>query len=403
MKTILAVILSLALLLSPAADAAGRSGPVMAVDTMTVSPGQTVEVPIRLSGNTGLAGIRLTISYSQSLTLTQITKGEALSTLTMTPPGKLSDNPVNILWDGTEADTSDGVMAYLHFTAPEQPGRYVITLSYEPGNMVDGQLIPQPVLVALTHGAVIVAEDGEEPEDGDEPGDTPADGLVIAADSVTALPGQPIQVPIRISNNTGLLGIRLTISYGQGLTLTKITKGDALSSLIMTPPGDLSANPINILWDGIEAEDSDGILAVLWFTAPSQPGDYEIELSYGKGDIVNGEMETINVSLISGNIAVNEKHANIELAGNTSSSAEIILTNLGSEHLSAFCIVAAYDEQNQMVASCTESISLESQKALRVSLAYEAEEDVRQLKVFLLSPNTLIPLQQMWSTELSEQ
>ena len=126
-------------------------------------------------------------------------------------------------------------------------------------------------------------------------------------------------------------------------------------------------------------------------------------MSYGMGDIVNGEMETINVSLISGNIAVNEKHANIELAGNTSSSAEIILTNLGSEHLSAFCIVAAYDEQKQMVASCTESISLESQKALRVSLAYEAEEDVRQLKVFLLSPNTLIPLQQMWSTELSEQ
>ena len=81
MKAILAAILSLALLLSPAASAAGRSGPVMAVDTMTVSPGQTVEVPIRLSGNTGLAGIRLTISYSQSLTLTQITKGEALSTL----------------------------------------------------------------------------------------------------------------------------------------------------------------------------------------------------------------------------------------------------------------------------------------------------------------------------------
>lgn len=157
MKTILAALLSLALLLSPAATAAGRSGPEMAADTVTVSPGQAVQVPIRLSGNTGLAGGLLTVSYGQGLTLTRVTQGEALSTLVMTPPGDLSANPFNILWDGTEADSSDGVMACLHFTAPEQPGRYEITLSFGTGGgMVDNQL--QNVPVALTQGAVVVEE-----------------------------------------------------------------------------------------------------------------------------------------------------------------------------------------------------------------------------------------------------
>ena len=398
MKAILAAILSLALLLSPAADAAGRSGPVMAADSVTASPGQAVEVPIRLSNNTGLVGGLLTVTYGRGLTLTKITKGEALSSLTMTPPGDLTANPVNILWDGTEADTSNGVIAVLHFTAPEQPGRYEITLSCEKEGMVDNQL--QPVSVTMAHGAVTVEGDDQEPDP------TPTDGPAIAADSVTALPGQPVQVPIRLSDNTGLAGIRLTIAYGQGLTLTGVAKGEALSGMTMTPPGDLSANPVNILWDGMEAVHSNGVIAVLQFTAASQPGDYEIKLSYEAADVVDGSLIPVNVALTSGKITVQEPHtavADIELSSSTPSSAKITLTNLGTEHLTAFCAVAAYDEQKQMVGICVEPISLDRGEAQQISFLYETETALYQLKAFLLAPNTLVPLQQMWSTELSEQ
>ena len=397
MKAILAALLSFAMFLSlPAAAAAGGDGPVMTAGSVTAAPGQSVEVPIRLSGNTGLAGCLLTVSYGQGLTLMKITKGDALSSMTMTPPGDLTANPVNILWDGTDADDSDGIMALLRFTAPEQPGRYEITLSYEAGNMVDNQLAPVPV--ALLHGAVIV--EGEE-----EPGGTPADGPVIAADSVTAAPGQLVEVPIRLSGNTGLAGCLLTVSYGQGLILTKITKGDALSGMTMTPPGDLTANPVNILWDGMEEDHSDGVMAVLQFAAPSQPGEYSIGLSYKAEDVVDGDLDPVAVALTSGKITVKELHtaaAKIELSGSSSSSAEILLTNLGKERLTAFCIVAAYNEQAQMVNVCVEPISLDGENTQQISLVHETEADVYQLKVFLLAPNLLTPLQETWNVILSE-
>ena len=92
---------------------------------------------------------------------------------------------------------------------------------------------------------------------------------------------ETIEVPIKISNNTGILGMTLQVAYDEGLTLTGVAKGGALSSLTFTKPGNFSANPVNLVWDGeAEADTSNGVIATLTFTVSMDSAkDYNIDIT----------------------------------------------------------------------------------------------------------------------------
>ena len=91
----------------------------------------------------------------------------------------------------------------------------------------------------------------------------------IIVDTVEAVPGSEVTVNVSIKNNPGILGATLTLSFGDGVTLTKATSGDnnAFSAMVLTKPGKL-VSPCNFVWDGQEltAEDiKDGSLLALTF------------------------------------------------------------------------------------------------------------------------------------------
>ena len=155
-RRISAAVLAACVLIACAMTVSGepQSGPEISVGNVTASPGETVSVPITVSGSPGVCGATVSVSYDSALTLKSITKGGAWPTLTMTKPGKLTATTLNIVWDGTDADLSDGIIATLEFTAPDTPGTYNISVSYGDGNIVDGNL--NPVDFALTNGCVKV-------------------------------------------------------------------------------------------------------------------------------------------------------------------------------------------------------------------------------------------------------
>lgn len=128
----------------------------------------------------------------------------------------------------------------------------------------------------------------------------------ISIDQITAGDENYVEVPVRIINNKGLLGITITINYDQALVLTDVNVGTALSSLTMTKPGDLNEKRIKILWDGIEADSSNGIVATLIFNKPSKAGTYNIDISYENGDIIDGSLQPVEADMINGSILVNE-------------------------------------------------------------------------------------------------
>ena len=131
----------------------------LTVGTVTAGKEDSVTVPISISDNHGICGASISVAYDKALTLTGIQGGDGLSSLTMTRPGDLTANPVIILWDGVNADTSNGNIALLTFTVPETEGNYPVTVSYEDGDIVDGDL--NPVALEIVNGGIQVAGDGE--------------------------------------------------------------------------------------------------------------------------------------------------------------------------------------------------------------------------------------------------
>ena len=130
----------------------------------------------------------------------------------------------------------------------------------------------------------------------------------IAVSSVRARAGQTITVKVDLSANKGISNMRLQMSYPEGFTLERIQKGDALSTLFFTPPGKLAANPVNFVWDGTEADTSEGCILELTFRIADTVavGEYSISLSYQKDDVLDGSLEGIDLALQNGTVSVVE-------------------------------------------------------------------------------------------------
>ncbi|MBQ3425643.1 MAG: hypothetical protein IJH37_00680 [Clostridia bacterium] len=302
---------------------------LVTVDSITAEAGENVSVPIHLTNNTGICGATISVAYNANLLLTGVDKGDALSTLSMTKPGDFYANPVKIVWDGMDADNSNGVIATLKFTAPSEAGTYNISISYENGDIVDGNL--NPVSVSLRNGSVKVS------------GEQTVNNPIVSTDEVNVNNGGSVDVPIRISGNTGICGATFSVSYDERLTLTKITKGTALSSLAMTNPGNLSANPARIVWDGMEQDESNGIIATLTFTVPDNAGKYDVNISYDDGDIVDGNLSPVDLDISNGFIKVVSSNQ-ITVKVNDKS---VLLSGSESE---GKIIVAFYDDNRNLIS-----------------------------------------------------
>ena len=121
----------------------------------------------------------------------------------------------------------------------------------------------------------------------------------ITVDSVSALPGSTVEVNVEIQNNPGILGASLTLSYGEGLTLTNATAGEAWDCLVMTKPGRFTS-PCNFAWDGQEITESqikDGVILKLTFeVSENATSDTELPVSIAadrSGFIDNSNFSTI--------------------------------------------------------------------------------------------------------------
>lgn len=76
--------------------------------------------------------------------------------------------------------------------------------------------------------------------------------------------------------------------------------------MFFTPPGKLTANPVNFVWDGTDADTSEGCILELTFRVADtvSPGDYKIHMSYQKGDVLDNDLEDIDLTLQDGAVTV---------------------------------------------------------------------------------------------------
>lgn len=133
--------------------------PTICVGQVQCMPGEDIRVPIVVDGDMDVCGASLSISYSPSLVLQNVEQGEAWSSLTMTRPGDYTANPATIMWDELTGDSTNGTVAVMTFSAPQQAGAYFVKVSFAPGDIVDSNL--QPINAAAQDGHVQVLDPGK--------------------------------------------------------------------------------------------------------------------------------------------------------------------------------------------------------------------------------------------------
>ena len=94
---------------------------------VTARAGETVDFPLYLADNPGIAFLKLRLGYG-GLTLAKAENGAALSGFQ--PGQSLSNNPFTLIWNNASNSTENGVLATLRFTVPEtaEDGDYALTL-----------------------------------------------------------------------------------------------------------------------------------------------------------------------------------------------------------------------------------------------------------------------------------
>ena len=171
---------------------------------------------------------------------------------------------------------------------------------------------------------------------------------------------EAVEVPIEISNNQGILGMTLKISYDKELTLTNAAKGEALSSLTFTKGGDYRSNPFNLVWDGeASADTSNGVVATLTFTVPKGTAkDYSITIT--PDGVYDEDVHQFYPAAVNGKISVLseivEKKPAISIGNITDSAVTVETTNC--EGLKGIIILAIYnDTENSLKTVKMQSLS----------------------------------------------
>lgn len=116
-----------------------------------------------------------------------------------------------------------------------------------------------------------------------------------------------VDIPLTISGNTGLLGLEFTISYDEGLTLTGMKEGSALSGLTFQIPGNL-VSPVKVPFDGKEADVSNGEFLILTFSVPANDAkEYSISVNAESLVAYDDNYEDVDIAFVSGKITVEEE------------------------------------------------------------------------------------------------
>ncbi len=135
-----------------------------------------------------------------------------------------------------------------------------------------------------------------------------ADAKVNVA-SVSANPGEIVEVPVTITDNPGVLGAILQVEYDEGLTLVDAVKGDALAALSMTKPGSLSS-PCKFNWDAVdiaEADVHDGTMLTLVFQVAEDVkfgSELHVAATASNGVFYDRNLSDIGVACTAGMVSV---------------------------------------------------------------------------------------------------
>ena len=128
----------------------------------------------------------------------------------------------------------------------------------------------------------------------------------ITVESAASSAGGTFEIKVSIKNNPGMLGAIFELTYGSDLTLVDVRAGEALGSLTFTAPSVLESG-CKITWSGKHVDDSDGEFLILVFKlsdTASNLANYDVNLSYAGGNLLNSYGTSMDVTVENSKISV---------------------------------------------------------------------------------------------------
>lgn len=133
---------------------------------------------------------------------------------------------------------------------------------------------------------------------------------LIVDDAVVKNGEKDVFLPVYVNQNPGILGMTFSVLFDDNsLELVDALNGDAVSNVLTFTKANILKNNCRFTWDGQEMDDKDvkdGQVLILKFKLKDniEPGEYNINIYYNEGDIVNRDLQPINFELRSGKITV---------------------------------------------------------------------------------------------------
>ena len=125
----------------------------------------------------------------------------------------------------------------------------------------------------------------------------------MIVDNKYVAPGGTVTVDIKLVNNPGIAGAKITVTFPEELTLVEAVKGETFAALDYTAPAALKSG-CAFNWDSLDAEVAeDGTLLTLTFLASADAMSNQalrVEVSYNSGDIYNADLDNVDFNITDG-------------------------------------------------------------------------------------------------------
>lgn len=121
----------------------------------------------------------------------------------------------------------------------------------------------------------------------------------VYAAEITAKPGDEIEIPIQISNNSGFMGIALVFSYdSSAMTPISAKRGSIVTSGLFDDSIETSqSNEFKVIWCGSDNIQRDGNLCTLKFKInDSASGEYKLTISFEQNNTYDNNYKPVKLN-----------------------------------------------------------------------------------------------------------
>ena len=116
------------------------------------------------------------------------------------------------------------------------------------------------------------------------------------------------EVEVKVTNNPGILGMTLNLTYDDNCTLLSATNGSAFEGVLELSQSATLSSGMKFLWDGVDeaGKVQDGTILVLKFKVNDDAEDGVCNIKLSADDIVDNDVNDVRASFVKGEIKISK-------------------------------------------------------------------------------------------------